>query len=94
MKTLNLLDVNNPLLLLSNNHQHAVECIAEGLCLSQCINSQGKELIMYFGCLSDGTNLAAISTWVYDQILKSQEDSEGDMIQRIKDVFEEVIQNI
>ena len=94
MKNLNLLDVDNPLEQLEKNHQIAIQCIAEGLCLSQCINSQGKELIMYFGYLSDANNLAAISTWVYGQVIKSQEDSQSKMIQQIKDEFEEVIQLI
>ena len=94
MKNLNLLDVKNPLLLLSNNHQQAIQCIAEGLCLSQSINTQGKELIMHFGYLSDSTNLTAISTWVYDQVLKSNENSQSKLIEKIKDEFEEAIQNI
>jgi hypothetical protein len=94
MKNFNLLEEKNRLLSLNEQQRDAIQSIAEGLCLSQCINSKGKELIMYFGYLSDGSNLSAISTWVYEQVLRSESCTQREMIQQISDAFEEVVQNI
>ncbi|KZY46062.1 MULTISPECIES: hypothetical protein [unclassified Oleiphilus] len=61
--------------------------LGEGLCFRFGIPKYERQLVTFFGSLSNSDNYAAVSNWVYEMIISSEAITQAELTEEIESKF-------